>query len=102
MRRAVVGHVRNAGVGIVVVRPVGGIGSVGAILASPVVISVGKAFRFRDAFAEKERFELELVRNYLGSVVSYRDNFFASLNAAVFSDGTFVYIPSGVRCPMEL
>ena len=44
----------------------------------------------------------ELVRQYLGSVVSYRDNFFASLNAAVFSDGTFVYIPQGVRCPMEL
>ena len=44
----------------------------------------------------------ELVRKYLGSVVSYRDNFFASLNAAVFSDGTFVYIPEGVRCPMEL
>ena len=44
----------------------------------------------------------ELVRQHLGSVVSYRDNFFASLNAAVFSDGTFVYIPKGVRCPMEL
>ncbi|MGW8310945.1 MAG: Fe-S cluster assembly protein SufB [Thiogranum sp.] len=44
----------------------------------------------------------ELVRKYLGSVVSYRDNFFASLNAAVFSDGTFVYVPRGVRCPMEL
>jgi len=44
----------------------------------------------------------ELVRKYLGSVVSYRDNFFASLNAAVFSDGTFVYRPEGVRCPMEL
>ncbi len=44
----------------------------------------------------------ELVRKYLGSVVSYRDNFFASLNAAVFSDGTFVYMPEGVRCPMEL
>ena len=44
----------------------------------------------------------ELVRKYFGSVVSYRDNFFASLNAAVFSDGTFVYIPEGVRCPMEL
>jgi len=44
----------------------------------------------------------ELVREHLGSVVSYRDNFFASLNAAVFSDGTFVYIPKGVRCPMEL
>lgn len=44
----------------------------------------------------------ELVRKYLGSVVSYRDNFFAALNSAVFSDGSFVYIPKGVRCPMEL
>ncbi|MGC9150957.1 MAG: Fe-S cluster assembly protein SufB [Microbacter sp.] len=44
----------------------------------------------------------DLVKKYLGSVVSYRDNFFASLNSAVFSDGSFVYIPKGVRCPMEL
>jgi len=44
----------------------------------------------------------DLVRQYLGSVVSYRDNFFAALNSAVFSDGSFVYIPKGVRCPMEL
>jgi len=44
----------------------------------------------------------ELVRQYLGSVVPSRDNFFAALNSAVFSDGTFVYIPKGVRCPMEL
>lgn len=44
----------------------------------------------------------ELVREYLGSVVSSSDNFFASLNAAVFTDGSFVYIPKGVRCPMEL
>ncbi len=44
----------------------------------------------------------ELVRKHLGSVVPYRDNFFAALNAAVFSDGSFVYIPEGVRCPMEL
>ncbi len=44
----------------------------------------------------------DLVRKYLGSVVSYRDNFFAALNSAVFSDGSFVYIPKGVRCPMEL
>ncbi len=44
----------------------------------------------------------ELVRKYLGSVVSYRDNFYAALNSAVFSDGSFVYIPKGVRCPMEL
>jgi Fe-S cluster assembly protein SufB len=44
----------------------------------------------------------ELVKQYLGSVVPYRDNFFAALNSAVFSDGSFVYIPKGVRCPMEL
>ena len=44
----------------------------------------------------------ELVRKYLGSVVPIRDNFYATLNSAVFSDGTFVYIPRGVRCPMEL
>ncbi len=44
----------------------------------------------------------ELVKKYLGRVVPYRDNFFAALNSAVFSDGSFVYIPKGVRCPMEL
>ncbi len=44
----------------------------------------------------------ELVRQYLGTVVNYRDNFFAALNSAVFSDGSFVYIPKGVRCPREL
>ena len=44
----------------------------------------------------------DLVRKYLGSVVSYADNFYAALNAAVFSDGSFCYIPKGVRCPMEL
>ncbi len=44
----------------------------------------------------------DLVRKYLGKVVSYRDNFFAALNSAVFSDGSFVYIPKGVRCPIEL
>ncbi len=44
----------------------------------------------------------ELVKKYLGSVVPYRDNFYAALNSAVFSDGSFVYIPKGVRCPMEL
>ncbi|MCP0913124.1 MULTISPECIES: Fe-S cluster assembly protein SufB [Legionella] len=44
----------------------------------------------------------DLVRRYLGSVVSYRDNFYAALNSAVFSDGSFVYVPKGVRCPMEL
>ena len=44
----------------------------------------------------------DLVKKYLGSVVSYKDNFYAALNSAVFSDGSFVYIPKGVRCPMEL
>jgi len=44
----------------------------------------------------------ELIKKYLGSVVPYTDNFFAALNAAVFTDGSFVYIPKGVRCPMEL
>lgn len=44
----------------------------------------------------------DLVRRYLGSVVSYADNYYAALNAAVFSDGSFCYIPKGVRCPMEL
>ena len=44
----------------------------------------------------------DLVKKYLGSVVGYRDNFYAALNSAVFSDGSFVYIPKGVRCPMEL
>ena len=48
------------------------------------------------------RLHPELVRRYLGTVVPYRDNFFAALNSAVFSDGSFVYIPKGVRCPMEL
>ena len=42
------------------------------------------------------------MKQYLGSVVPYRDNFYAALNSAVFSDGSFVYIPKGVRCPMEL
>jgi Fe-S cluster assembly protein SufB len=44
----------------------------------------------------------ELIEQYLGSVVPYTDNFYASLNSAVFSDGSFVYVPKGVRCPMEL
>lgn len=44
----------------------------------------------------------ELIEQYLGSVIPYRDNFFAGLNSAVFSDGSFVYVPKGVRCPMEL
>lgn len=54
------------------------------------------------SFSEAVREHPELVRQYLGSVVPYTDNFFASLNSAVFSDGSFCYIPPGVRCPMEL
>ena len=53
---------------------------------------------FSDAVIEHP----EIVKKYLGTVVPYRDNFFAALNSAVFSDGSFVYIPKGVRCPMEL
>ena len=53
-------------------------------------------------FSEAVENHPELVRKYLGSVVPQRDNFYASLNSAVFSDGSFVYIPKGVRCPMEL
>ena len=54
------------------------------------------------SFSEAVKDYPDLVKKYLGSVVSYRDNFFAALNSAVFSDGSFVYIPKGVRCPMEL
>lgn len=54
------------------------------------------------SISEAVRENPDLVRQYLGSVVPYRDNYFAALNSAVFSDGSFVYIPKGVRCPMEL
>ena len=54
------------------------------------------------SFSEAVHNHPELVRKYLGSVVPYTDNFFATLNSAVFSDGSFCYIPKGVRCPMEL
>ena len=54
------------------------------------------------SISEAVREHSNLVQQYLGSVVSYKDNFFAALNSAVFSDGSFVYIPKGVRCPMEL
>jgi len=53
-------------------------------------------------FSEAVQKHPELIERYLGSVVPYTDNFFASLNSAVFSDGSFVYVPKGVRCPMEL
>ena len=54
------------------------------------------------SISEAVREHPDLVQRYLGSVVPYRDNYFAALNSAVFSDGSFVYIPRGVRCPMEL
>jgi Fe-S cluster assembly protein SufB len=54
------------------------------------------------SFSDAVKEHPELVKKYLGSVVPYTDNFFAALNAAVFSDGSFVYVPKGVRCPMEL
>jgi len=54
------------------------------------------------SFSEAVQNHPEIVEEYLGSVVPYRDNFFATLNSAVFTDGSFVYVPKGVRCPMEL
>ena len=73
-------------------------------------VSVATTFRAKLAeigvifcsFSDAVQEHGELVRRYLGSVVPPRDNYFAALNAAVFSDGSFVYIPKGVRCPMEL
>ena len=77
-----------------------------------VMDSVSVKTTFKETLAEKGivfcsmsealRDYPELVRKYLGSVVPYTDNFYAALNAAVFSDGSFCYIPKGVRCPMEL
>ena len=73
-------------------------------------VSVATTFKERLAaagvvfcpFSEAVRSHPELIEQYLGSVVPYSDNFFAALNSAVFSDGSFVYVPKGVRCPMEL
>src|ERR1700722_1082326 len=73
-------------------------------------VSVATTFKERLAaagvvfcpFSEAVRTHPHLLEQYLGSVVPYTDNFFASLNSAVFSDGSFVYVPKGVRCPMEL
>ena len=74
--------------------------------------SVSVATTFRDklakvgvvfcSFSDAVKEHPDLVRRYLGSVVPYTDNYFAALNSAVFSDGSFCYIPKGVRCPMEL
>ena len=82
------------------------------VAVDAVFDSVSVATTFKDAlaevgvifcpFSEAVQKHPELVEKYLGSVVPYTDNFFATLNSAVFSDGSFVYIPKGVRCPMEL
>ncbi len=82
------------------------------IAVDAVFDSVSVATTFKDklaslgiifcSFSEAVQEHPDLVRKYLGSVVPYSDNFFASLNSAVFSDGSFAYIPRGVRCPMEL
>ncbi len=82
------------------------------IAVDAVMDSVSVKTTFRENLAEKGiifcsiseavREYPDLVRQYLGSVVPYTDNYFAALNTAVFSDGSFVYIPKGVRCPMEL
>src|SRR4249920_521596 len=82
------------------------------VAVDAVFDSVSVATTFRDklasmgiifmSFSEAVHNHPELVKKYLGSVVPHTDNFFAALNSAVFSDGSFVYIPKGVRCPMEL
>ncbi len=82
------------------------------VAVDAVIDSVSVKTTFKETLAEKgiifssfseavHEFP-DLIQKYLGSVVSYADNYFAALNAAVFSDGSFVYIPKGVRCPMEL
>ena len=81
--------------------------AVDAVLDS---VSVGTTFKTKlaelgiifSSFSEAVKEHPDLVRKYLGSVVPYNDNFFAALNSAVFSDGSFAYVPKGVRCPMEL
>ncbi|HEX4567042.1 MAG TPA: Fe-S cluster assembly protein SufB, partial [Vicinamibacterales bacterium] len=82
------------------------------VAVDAVFDSVSVATTFRDklasmgiifmSFSEAVQHHPELVKKYLGSVVPHTDNFFAALNSAVFSDGSFVYVPKGVRCPMEL
>lgn len=82
------------------------------VAVDAVMDSVSVATTFKDTLAEKGiifcsfseavKEHPDLVKKYMGSVVPYTDNFFASLNSAVFSDGSFCYIPKGVRCPIEL
>jgi Fe-S cluster assembly protein SufB len=82
------------------------------VAVDAVMDSVSVATTFKDklkeegvifmSFGEAAREHPELVQKYLGSVIPYTDNYFAALNSAVFSDGSFVYVPEGVHCPMEL
>ncbi|MBB6253985.1 Fe-S cluster assembly protein SufB [Nitrospirillum iridis] len=91
---------------------VAGAGDMPAIAVDAVFDSVSVATTFKKKLEEKGiifcsiseavREHPELVRKYMGSVVPYSDNYYATLNCAVFTDGSFVYIPKGVRCPMEL
>ncbi len=84
----------------------------GVVAVDAVFDSVSVATTFRGkleemgivfcSFSEAVQKHPELVRKYLGTVVPYKDNYFATLNSAVFSDGSFCYVPPGVRCPMEL
>jgi Fe-S cluster assembly protein SufB len=87
-------------------------GKLAGVAVDAVFDSVSVATTFREqlarvgvifcSFSEAVRDHPELVKKYLGSVVPFSDNFFATLNSAVFSDGSFCYVPKGVRCPMEL
>src|SRR6185436_8329604 len=82
------------------------------VAVDAVIYSVSVATTFKEklgelgiifcSFSEAVKEHPELIKKYLGSVVPMSDNYFAALNAAVFSDGSFCYIPKGVRCPMEL
>src|SRR6266571_1981615 len=82
------------------------------VAVDAVLDSVSVATTFKDrlaelgivfcSFSEAVQEHPDLVRKYLGTVVPFNDNFFAGLNSAVFSDGSFAYVPPGVRCPMEL
>jgi Fe-S cluster assembly protein SufB len=88
------------------------VGMESTVAVDAVIDSVSVKTTFKETLAEKGiifcsfseavQEHPELVRKYMGSVVPYTDNFYAALNAAVFSDGSFCYIPKGVRCPMEL
>src|SRR5882724_8701896 len=92
--------------------PLGERAALAGIAVDAVFDSVSVATTFRAqlgelgiifcSFGEAVREHPDLVRQYLGSVVPASDNFFAALNAAVFSDGSFVYVPKGVKCPMDL